>query len=314
MASSGSANFSVTGKKILEGALRSIGVLGRGRALSGDDVSTGLEALNMLVKQWQGKADFAPGLKVWARKRVTLFLQDGEYEYDLGPSGDHATASYTETAMRVAASANATTMEVDSTTGMTAGDYIGIVLDSGSIHWTTIDSVTDADTVELTTGVTGAAAIDNKVYFYTTKIQRPLEILTLNLRDSNGIDIPLERMRTLEEYEGIADKDVAALPTRYFYETALTNGVLRFDTAPDDVSYLAKLVVLRPIDDFDTQTDDADYPQHWYRALKFALALDLAPEYGKEPGANLLRRAAEALAIAQNVDPEVSDEFFEPER
>ncbi len=310
MATSGSANFSVTGQEIVEGALRSLGVLGRGRALQAGDLEDGLEALNMLVKQWQGKADFAPGLKVWTRKRATLFLQKATYEYDLGPSGDHATPdTYDETTMRVAASTSATTLEVTSTTGMTAADYIGIVLDSGSIHWTTVASVTDGDTVVITTGLASAAAIGNKVYAYTNKIQRPLNILTFNLRDSDGNDTPVYGME-LEEYEAIPDKDTASTPTRYNYESQLTNGVLRFDTAPDDVSYLGKFVYLRPVEDLDAGSNDLDYPQHWFRALKFNLALDLAPEKGKEPSAQLKANAAQSLAMAQNVDPETCDLEF----
>lgn len=70
------------------------------------------------------------------------------------------------TQMRVAAIALATTMEVDSTAGMEDGDRIGIRLDSDAIHWTTIDSITDADTLELSDGIPAAqtVAIDNNVY------------------------------------------------------------------------------------------------------------------------------------------------------
>lgn len=314
MSTSGSANFSVTGQEIVEGALRALGVLGRGRALQAGDLEDGLEALNMLVKQWQGIADFAPGLKVWTRKRATLFLQKASNEYDLGPSGDHATDdTYDETTMRVAGVTNDTTLELTSTTGMTAADYIGIVLDSGSIHWTTIVSITDGDTLVITTGLASAAAIGNKVYAYTNKIQRPLKILTFNLRDSDGNDTPLYSME-LEEYESIPDKDAAATPTRYSYESQLTNGVLRFDTAPDDVSYLGKFVYLRPVEDLDAGSNDLDYPQHWFRALKFNLALDLAPEKGRTPSDQLKANAGQALAFAQNVDPETSDAYFEPDR
>lgn len=313
MATSGSSNFSVTGQEIVEGALRSLGVLGRGRALQAGDLEDGLEALNMLVKQWQGKADFAPGLKVWTRKRATLFLQNGTYEYDLGPSGDHATSdTYAETTMRVAASTSATTLEVASTTGMTAGDYIGIVLDSGSIHWDTVASVTDGDTVVITTGLASAAAIGRKVYAYTNKIQRPLQILTFNLREADGSDTPIYPM-LLEEYEAVPDKDAPGTPTRYLYESHLTNGVLRFDTAPDDVSDLGKFVYLRPVEDLDAGSNDMDYPQHWFRALKFNLALDLAPEKGKEPSQQLRDNARISLMMAQNVDPDTSDLFFMPE-
>jgi len=55
------------------------------------------------------------------------------------------------------------TMVVDSTAGMVAGDIIGVYQDDGTIHWTTISSVTDAATLVLTTGLASAAATTNRV-------------------------------------------------------------------------------------------------------------------------------------------------------
>lgn len=59
---------------------------------------------------------------------------------------------------------NATTIDVDSTSGMAIGDRIGIVLDSKAIHWDTISAVTSALIIEITVGLAGVAAIDNKVF------------------------------------------------------------------------------------------------------------------------------------------------------
>ena len=92
------------------------------------------------------------------------------------------------TQMRVAAIALATTMEVDSTTGMIAGDRVGIKLDSDDIHWTTVASITDADTFELTDGIPAgeAAAIDNDVYI--PRMVRGLYHMRLVCHFSGGAD------------------------------------------------------------------------------------------------------------------------------
>lgn len=58
----------------------------------------------------------------------------------------------------------ATTIDVDSSAGMAVGDRIGIVLDTGAIHWDIISDVTSALIVEITTGLAGAAAASNKVF------------------------------------------------------------------------------------------------------------------------------------------------------
>jgi len=92
----------------------------------------------------------------------------GEVVWETAPTDSNPPgwicSSRVKTEMRVAAVVTATTMEVDSTTGMTAGDIIGVELDNGTWHWTTIDGVTDGDTVELTAGLAGdGAAINNDV-------------------------------------------------------------------------------------------------------------------------------------------------------
>ena len=51
--------------------------------------------------------------------------------------------------MRIQANATDTIMEVDATAGMLATDVIGITLDDDSIHWSTINAITDADTLVL---------------------------------------------------------------------------------------------------------------------------------------------------------------------
>lgn len=273
MATSGSTNFSVNFDEMAEASLRVLGVLGQGESLQADESTTARQAMNMMLKLWQ-----ADGMNVYLRKRATLFLQKDTNEYDLGPSGDHATNSYTSTAMRVAASTGATTLEVDSTAGMTAADYIGIKLDDGTIHWTTISSVTDSDTVVITTGLASAAAVDNKVYFYTTKVSRPIAIVSAFIRDGN-YDYEL---RSLEyaDYWRLWDKTQNSTPTAFNYDPQITNGVLRINYEPTDVTETFEFVYHRPIEDMDAGANDFDVPQEYYEPIKFGLAARLSSEYG----------------------------------
>lgn len=57
------------------------------------------------------------------------------------------------TEIKVEAAAAATSIDVDLTTGMAAEEAISIVLDDSSVHWDIIASVTDADTVVITSGI-----------------------------------------------------------------------------------------------------------------------------------------------------------------
>ena len=74
--------------------------------------------------------------------------------------------SRVDTQFRVAGVATDTILEVDSTTGMVAGDIVGIVVDDGSIDWTDIDTVDDSDTMTVSDGLSDACAINNNIYTY----------------------------------------------------------------------------------------------------------------------------------------------------
>lgn len=52
-----------------------------------------------------------------------------------------------------------------------------------------------------------------------------------------------------------------------------------------------KGTVRTTIEDFDSLTNTADLPQEALRCLKFNLAIEIAPEYGKEPSKNLIALA-----------------------
>lgn len=53
---------------------------------------------------------------------------------------------------------------------------------------------------------------------------------------------------------------------------------------------------MRPYEDFDTATDEPDFPQEWYEALKYGLATRLAGEYGiTTEDRNALRAEAQKI-------------------
>ena len=315
MTTSGSVNFSIDRDEIIQEVLELNGVIGGPlETPSAHQIVTCSRSMNLIIKQWQGDHDFAPGLKMWSRKRGTLFLQKDQASYLLGPTGDNATASYKQTTIRIAAAALATTLEVVSTTGMTAADYIGIELTSGTVYWTTISSITDSDTLVIPSpGLSSAAAVGKYVWSYTTKLRRPLKILTGLLRDQNSQDTPINIDRDLYWYESLPDKTVVSDPANAYYESQLDNGMIYFDCEPIDVTKLVKIVYRSPLEDFDALTDTPDLPQHWYRPFCLQVAVDTSPKFGKQVSQDLKERLIEALAIAKNADPENTTDYFQPD-
>ena len=71
----------------------------------------------------------------------------------------------------------------------------------------------------------------------------------------------------------------------------------------------------RRIDDFDTATDDADFPQEWHMPLTLNLAVALAPKYGVPPAQYqmLAQQAAYWKEVAEGFDRECTV-WFQPKR
>lgn len=320
MASSGSYDFSVNRNQIIDLAGQIAGIKGIGRVLSAEDTDTASRLLNLIVKQWQGKPDFAPGMKVWTRKRAYLFLQLNDTDYTLGPGGDHATASFVETTLTAAASAGATAMSVASITGISASDNVGVRLTDGSIHWTTVSGAPSGSTVTLASGIpTGkSAASGARLIAYTTKIMLPLQMISVRRRDSNNNETPLERMALSYYEQGLLNKANSGTPTGYLYERGQsTTGTLFVDYKPVAADTLDTylLTFLRPVEDFDAATDSPDYPQEWHRPLVGQLAMDWATATGRPVTQEMKDYRNDAIAIAGNVDPdnETEDAFFKAE-
>lgn len=309
LATSGSVDFSYNALQLLEGAYSDIGVKSADRPLTAYQITQGLLKLNLLVKQLT-TSDFAPGLKMWSRKRAYVFLQKDQAQYNLGPSGDNATASYVTTTISANEAAGQTALSITSETGITAADSIGIQLNTGYIQWTTVVSAASGS-VTVTDALTSAADAGNRVFAYTTKMRRPLEILTALVRDTDDQDYPIYEM-DVYEYESIADKESEGTPSKQYYEAQLTNGVLYLNRTPDDVTKVIRLVYLSPLEDLDATTDDIDCPQIWFKPIQAQLSIDLCPTFNRPITDALKLMRDEAMMIAKNADPEATTISFQP--
>jgi hypothetical protein len=312
MATSGTTAYSVTVQTVVEDALQNIGVLGAGDALESADAAFVLRKLNLLIKQWVGQADFAPGLKLWTRRRAYLFLQSGQSEYSLGPSGDHAAeSSYVTTTLASAAAQSAGTVTLTSASGIAAADYIGIRMDGGPIHWTTVSGAPSGAVVTLTVAMAGAAAAGSRVFAYTAKMRKPFEIVSAVRRDTAGLDTTIDPNMGVDEYEAIGDKGATATPSRLYLESRRTSATAYIDCEPADTTQVLRLVYLSYIEDMGALSEDVDLPAEWLRPLSAQLSLDIAPAYTRPVTQEMKLMRDESLAIARNAFPAKSVACFE---
>jgi hypothetical protein len=324
---SGSYVFSVTRDQIIRQMMLDIGALGEGDNPTAQEISDSAFKLNLIVKQWMGNTDFAPGMKVWTRKRADLFLGNAKYLYNLGQTGDHWVAStanltypntYGQTSLTAAAAPGAVSLAVATTGQFSINDYVGILIGS-DLFWTTVSSIGPGLVIGIPApGLPAAAGANAYVFNYTTKAVRPLTMIACVLRDVFANDTPLDFM-TVERYESLPTKVAPtniADPAAILYESQFTNqapnGQLYLDVAgAQDVTKHLHCVYLAPPQDFLNPGDAPDYPQQWFRALVAQLGKDCAGMFDCVWTQDMEDNRIDAIAIARQADPAVTDRYFE---
>lgn len=309
MATSGSINFSLNRDEVIKAALRKLGVLAEGENPSSEQINNGAQALNVIVKAWQSQ-----GIHLWKTKELTLFLTESQGKYTIDASSENATFdTIVQTAVNGAASSGASTITVDSITGISNGDIIGIELSSTSMQWTTVNGAPSGTTVTLTDTLTAAVADDAVVYVYTTKAPRVLRVVDARRKDSAGNDVPINVVPR-DTYYAIPNKGTTGKTSQVYYDPQLTNGLVYLWPEPDDVTDFIQMTVQTTLEDFDATTDTPDLPQEWYRPLIYTLASDLAPEYGLDLNERaILHDMAEELKDeALSFDTEPNSIWFAP--
>ena len=302
MATSGSIDFSLDRDDAITEALELVGALGEGESPSAAQLTSVGRTMNMMLKSWQAKHH----INLFAIQKLYVFLAKNQHEYDLkSTSTDHFTTSYVRTALNGAAASGATSLTVDSITGISDGDNIGIELADGTLYWDTVNGAPSGSTVTLTTGLSGAASDDAVVFAYTTTANRPMKITDAVLRDTSNLDIPLN-MLTRDEYVHMSNKTSDGQPVNYYFDPQRTTAKLNIWPEPNDVTKVIVLWVVRTLDDLDAASDEVDYPQEWFWAIATNLAVMIAPKYGvpDQTFRKLQILAGEALMDAESFDTE----------
>ena len=312
MTTSGSVDFGQSRTNLIEGALRKCGVLREGVSATSSQLTTGALALNIWVKS--GHTD---GIPLWAVKEGAVLPIAGVSSVTLGPSGGHAATTWVHTQLASAASTGASTISVDSITGISSGDSIGVELDDGTIDWTTVNGAPSGTTVTLTATLDSAAAVDSHVYTYTTKIVRPLKILQASWFDyGSSTETPINII-SRDEWIRHSDKTGEGDKiNEIYYDPQLTRGVLYFFPRMIDGDGIIKIWFRRPIEDMDAAGDTLDYPQEWEGAVLWGLASSLGYEFGvpERKQTMLEGKAASEKAVAESLGNEEGSVYFMPER
>jgi hypothetical protein len=323
VATSLSWDYSRTAAQIIQAAYEDLGVVEPGGTVPSAHETMALARLNFMAKQMQGNSDLAPGFKVWTRQRVHLFLAKGQQTYLIGPASTDARATTRygrttidaaeaigQTVISVTATSDTTT-EPGTTITATASDIIGIEQDDGTIHWSTVSSISAGDTITIADATTVAASVGNYVWYFTSRAQRIPLIETAYVRDENRNDRELEVYTDASEYDlGVVDKYADGTPTAILVEPLRITTRVTLNSQPTDVTEQVVLTGLYPAEDYDATSNDIAFPQEYFDFLHWQLAFRLSGPYRWTKEMEMNRQ--ETMAWAKSLNPEKSTAYFQP--
>lgn len=137
----------------------------------------------------------------------------------------------------------------------------------------------------------------------TLNTTRPTQIVSAYFT-SGGLDYPMDYLSE-EEYANITLKTITSpFPQYYTYTNGYPLGTIKVYPALGSSATL-NLLSEKPLTEFASLSTEGSFAPGVVRALRYNLAIELAPEYGKEPTAAVVKIAAESksaimLAIAKN--------------
>jgi hypothetical protein len=269
-----SAVYSKTAGDLIREGLRDSSITSSLIAVTAEDFADGLSKFNDILVNLQNL-----GINLWREQDAVMPLNPNQTVYDLGTSGAHCFSDYELKSTTAAAIAGATTINL-AVSGITAGDYIGIKMDDGNRHWSTVSTIGASSVVIAGTGLTYASASGSEVYTYTTKIDRPLRVSSLRYLSTNTADESEVESCSRETYLKTPNKTSVAQVSQWYYSPLLGSGKLYLWGVASSCSELVKFSYLKPQYVIESQVESILVPVEWYPALKWQLASDLAVARG----------------------------------
>lgn len=148
--------------------------------------------------------------------------------------------------------------------------------------------------------------------------KKPSRVLSVRRKvTSGGVETPLLELAR-DQYFEQPNKTTASIPTSFYYDPQLATGTMYLWPTASTANAAAmtlNVTYLRPIEDFDSSTDDPDLPPEWTLALSYALAEQLALKFARP--ADLRREIAERAgvykAMIESWDTEPASLYLQPD-
>lgn len=262
---------------IVTRAMKDIGAVAAGEVPTADEAQDGLDMLNSMIDQWSNES-----MMVFYRTEIVFNTVQNTVQYTLGPGGSVGATfvgSVSGNVLTVTSiTAGAVTQGMTITgTGITAGTKI-VAFESGAGG-----NVNEAGTYLLNKYMTAASTTITAYY------ERPLTIESAFVRVATMqggssvaggyLDYPVAVL-SLEEYEGIGIKQLNGPWAKaiYYQPSEILGTIYCYPNPAQGELHLFTQTIFR---NFQTLSDDIQFPQGYDMALRWCLAERLMPMYGK---------------------------------
>ena len=273
MPTSGTTSFTMSRDQIIQAALRGLHVYGPTDTIPSADITYCAEALNIVCKALASK-----GTLIWTINEIVLPTVAGVASYPVGLTGGYL---YSTTITNVGSGGTAGTYALTITggggTGAT-GTYT--IAANGTLSSISITNgggaFTSNPALSFPLGSIVNAAASSQIVGLTTN--RPIRLESAFIRDGYGNDTDLA-VTARYDYDQLGQKTSSGQPNQLFYDPQLTNGIVTLYNVPADNLSTIHLISKRQVQDFNLSTDNPDFPQEFYQALKWILMDEVALEY-----------------------------------
>lgn len=264
--------MAVTANDLILGALKRINSYAPGEPLANDDAIDALDTLNELLDSWS-----TDQCSVFADAENLLTFVAGQYQYTIG---NYAAGNFPGIVTNASATITGATVPTDM---IARSDLTGSGIPAGT---TVVSTNPGAGTILMSAPATLTPGIQQIAYTIPGdfKIPRPLRVTDsftrITTAGTSGLDYPIQSVDQ-KQYNAIGYKGISApWPIAMWYNPTYPLGNLYFYQNPSGAGQL-HLFTDNILTNFATLTQAASVPQGYVRWIKWALAKELAPEYGK---------------------------------
>lgn len=285
-----------TATQLIQGALVNINVYAPGQALRAADSATALEVLNDLLESWDNDRG-----QVFCTIESIFNFVSGQYQYTVG---NYDAGQFAGTVTNGSPTITGVTVPADM---IARGDLTGTGIPAGT---TILSTNPGAGTILMSANATLSPGVQQIRYTIpgNFKMSRPLRVLDSFTRiggSTSALDYPITVV-SRERYTEIGFKgNDSPWPVVMYYQPTMPLGNLFFYQSPSQAGelHLFSDVLLTS---FASLTTDVRMPQGYSRMIKWCLAKELAPQFGKEWGLTHERNMSDALMKVRQMNRQPS--------